>query len=171
MIPFPPGFEIPKFDKYRGRGSLVDHIKEFNVMCMEVAYNNSYLMCLFPQSLAGTTMDWFSHLPCGIKTFQEITEKFIDHFSFNLDMDVSLEELYTLKQNQGETFTNFLQRWRQRARKTKWPLLDEQQVGIIIANLDPNLSFHLKMQCITSYGELVPRALIIERALISQGNT
>lgn len=44
-------------------------------------------------------------------------------------------------------------------------------MGIIIANLDPNLSFHLKIQCITSYDELVPRDLNIKRALISQGNT
>lgn len=115
-------------------------------------------------------MDWFSQLPPRIKNFQEITRKFIDHFAFNLDMDVRLEELYTLKQNKGESFTNFLQQWRQRESKSKWSSPNEQ-VGIIITNLDLDLSFHLKMQWLTSYDELVPKALNIERALISQGNT
>lgn len=123
----------------------MDHIKEFNVMCIEVSYNDYYLMCLFPQRLIGPTMDWFPQLPLDIKTFQEITDKVIDHFSFSLDMDISLEELYTLKQNKGEYFSNLLQWSKQRASKSKWPLLDEQQVGIIIANIDPDLSFHLKM--------------------------
>lgn len=54
-------------------------------------------------------MEWFSHFPPSIKIFQEITNKFIDHLSFNIDMDISLEELYTLKQNLGENFANFLQ--------------------------------------------------------------
>lgn len=27
MIPFPPDFETLKFNKYKGQGSLVDHIK------------------------------------------------------------------------------------------------------------------------------------------------
>lgn len=131
---------------------------------MEVTYNESYLMHLFPQSLVGSTMDCFSQLPPSIKTFQEIIDKFIDHFSFNFDMDVTLEELYTLKQNKGEYFTNFLQWWRQRASKSKWPLPNEQKMGIIIENVDPDLSFHLKMQCITSYNELFPQPLNIKRA-------
>ena len=116
----------------------MDHVKEFNAMCMEVAYNDSYLMRLFPQILTGPAMDWFSHLPPSIKFFQEITGKFIDHFSFNLDMDVSLYKFYTLRENKGEYFTNFLQR------KSKWPLFDEQKVGIIIVNLNLDLCFHLK---------------------------
>lgn len=125
MVPFPPSFEIPKFDKYKGRRIPMDHVKEFNVMCMEVAYNGSYLMHLFLQSLIGPAMDLFSHFPPSIKKFQEINDKFIDHFSFNLDMNVNLEELYTLRQNKGENFTNFLKQWRQRASKSKWPLPNE----------------------------------------------
>lgn len=112
MITFPPRFEVPKFEKYRGWGNPVDHIKEFKVMCMEVAYNDSYLMCLFPCSLVGPTIDWFSHLPSRIQTFQEIIDWFIDQFCYNLDMDVSLKELYIVKKNKGESVANFLQRWR-----------------------------------------------------------
>lgn len=53
MIPFPPNFTIPKFDKYKGRGDLKDHLREFYFTCLEVAHNDTYLMRLFPCSLGG----------------------------------------------------------------------------------------------------------------------
>lgn len=99
MVPFPQGFEIPKFDKYCGTRNPKDHIREFHVHYMEVAYDDSYLMWLFPQSLARPTMEWFSHLHLGIKKFQEIVDLIIQNYSFNTGMDVSLEELSALKQS------------------------------------------------------------------------
>lgn len=47
MIPFPPNFEIPKFDKYTGETCPITHLKEFWVSCQEVAYNEDYLKRLF----------------------------------------------------------------------------------------------------------------------------
>ena len=111
MKPFPKGFEIPKFDKYRGMGNPEDHIKEFQVHCMEVAYDNTYLMWLFPRSLAGDAIEWFSRLPSGIRTFKEIRDAFIRNYACNITMDVSLKELYALKQGKNESFASFLQRW------------------------------------------------------------
>lgn len=47
MVPFPSGFEIPKFDKYMGETCPVTHLKEFSILCQEVAYNDDYLKRLF----------------------------------------------------------------------------------------------------------------------------
>ena len=109
MKPFPKGFEIPKFDKYHGMGNPEDHIREFQVHCMEVAYDDTYLMWLFPRSLAGQAMEGFFCLPPGIKKFQEIVDAFIKNYTFNIGMDVNLEELSTLKQGKNESFASFLQ--------------------------------------------------------------
>lgn len=38
-IPFPKDYEIQNFDKYKGKGSPIENLKEFNVACQEVAYN------------------------------------------------------------------------------------------------------------------------------------
>lgn len=76
---------------------------------MEVTYDNTYLMWLFPRSLASHTMEWFSHLPPSIKKFQEIVDAFIKNYTFNISMDVSLEELSALKQGNNESFASFLQ--------------------------------------------------------------
>lgn len=55
MSPFPPHFETPKFDKYRGKRDPRDHVKEFFTANIEVAHEETYLMHLFPKSLGGST--------------------------------------------------------------------------------------------------------------------
>ena len=47
MVPFPPGFEIPKFDNYMGEIDPITHLKEFSILCQEVAYSDDYLKRLF----------------------------------------------------------------------------------------------------------------------------
>ena len=47
MVSFPQNFEIPKFDKYMGETCPNTHLKEFSVLCQEVAYNEDYLKRLF----------------------------------------------------------------------------------------------------------------------------
>lgn len=66
MSTFPPHFDLPKFDRYRGKGDPSDHIREFFTICIEVTYEDTYLMRLFPKSLRGSTLEWLSHLPPNI---------------------------------------------------------------------------------------------------------
>lgn len=113
MPPFPRGFETPKFEKYRGKGDPRDHVREFHSACLEVTYEDTYLMRLFPKSLGGTTTSWFSRLPGGIRTFEELIQKFLSHYSYNIERDITMADLCNTKQKPGELFSVFLQRWRQ----------------------------------------------------------
>lgn len=42
----------------------------------------------------------------------KLAELFISNFAFNIDNPFTLMDLYATKQNEGETFAIFLQRWR-----------------------------------------------------------
>lgn len=84
-------------------------------------------------------------------------------------MDVSLEELSMLKQAKGEAFTSFFPQWKSKANRSKWTMVEEEKICTIISNLEKTLSFHLKMQCITTYDHMIPKELNIKRALIAQG--
>ena len=77
MSPFSRGVELPKYDKYFGTTDPQDHLWEFGALLMEFMHNQTYLMRLFPRSLGGQAMEWFSHLPTGIKTFNEIANLFV----------------------------------------------------------------------------------------------
>ena len=82
MVPFPKHFEIPKFDKFRGKGDLVTHIKEFYMHCQEVSYNDVFLMRLFSKSLAGPALEWFYRIPYGtVSTFAQLSKDFVAQYA------------------------------------------------------------------------------------------
>lgn len=74
-------------------------------------HNNNYLIRLFPKSLQGVALNWFMVLEKGsIKTFAQLSKKFVSHFSFNLEKDIDTLDLLKEKQRDGETFASYLQR-------------------------------------------------------------
>lgn len=112
VAPYLRGFEIPKFTKYEGKGDPHDHVREFHILCQEVSYSHLYLPRLFPKSLMGDALAWFSSLPRGsIVSFPNLVEKFVAHYAYNMVNDVSMMDLCNTKQRPRETFANFLQRW------------------------------------------------------------
>ena len=94
MIPFPPKFEIPKFDKYTGETFPITHLKEFSILCQEVAYSDDYLKRIFAQSLGGPMLEWLINLPKGSFTsFNDLMGKFIAQYSYNIEHRASLSDL------------------------------------------------------------------------------
>ena len=69
-------------------------------------------MRLFPRSLKGQAMECFTKITPPLKNFEELVQKFIQHFSYNVQKLVFMLDLYNLKQDQGELFVTFLQIWR-----------------------------------------------------------
>src|SRR5271168_3830819 len=79
MIPFPTNAIYPKYEKYEGTSDPQDHLREFCALSLEFMHAITYLMKLFPRSLEGMAMEWFSKLPSGIQTFEELASKFVTH--------------------------------------------------------------------------------------------
>ena len=112
MIPFPKHFEIPQFDKFRGKGDLVTHVKEFYMHWKEVAYNDVFIMCLFPKSLAGPTLKWFYQVPYStINTFAKLLETFVAQYAHLVETKFSMVDLFHTKQKRGERLAEYLQIW------------------------------------------------------------
>ena len=112
MTPFPKHFEIPKFDKFRGKGDSVTHIKEFYMHCQDVAYSDTFLLRLFPKSLARPALEWFYRIPYGtIKNFAELSEAFVAQYAHLVETELSVVDLVHTKQKGGESLGEYLQRW------------------------------------------------------------
>lgn len=97
MIPFPRHCEFPKYDKYNGKSDSIDHVRDFKTMSLEFSQEDTYLMRLFPRSFRAHCMEWFSKLQPGIRSFEKLVNKFISQFSFNIQHDVTLKDMYNLK--------------------------------------------------------------------------
>lgn len=73
-------------------------MREFHIALIDIAFKQTYLMILFPKSLAGQALEWFTHLPIGIRSWDELADKFITQFSFNIENDITIATLCHTKQ-------------------------------------------------------------------------
>lgn len=62
-------------------------------MSMEFAHYESYLMHLFPRSLNGKSMEWLLRLPSEIKSFEELVNRFISQYSYNVMNGITMLDL------------------------------------------------------------------------------
>ena len=108
MPPFPKRVEMPKYNKYDGNSDPQDHVREFCTQSMEFMHEPTYLMCLFPRSLGGETIHWFSRMPPTIKTFEELIKLFYQQYSYNIKHLITMIDICNLKQYLGEPFLTFL---------------------------------------------------------------
>jgi len=169
MPPFPQNYNVPNFNKYKGKGSPIEHVQEFHTACLELAFDQTYLMRLFPQSLVGQALKWFTHLPPGIRTWTELVDKFIAYFSYNIETDMNVATLCHTKQDDGESFLSFFQRWRSLASKCPCHMLENQLVPIFVESLNTKLMHQLQIHCCTTFGDVVEKEIAIKKALIAKG--
>ena len=122
---------------------------------MEFMHNKTYLMRLFPRSLGGLSMEWFSHLPPGIKTFDEISNLFIQQYSHNIQHLVNIWDLCNLKQKVGEPFLTFLQRLRQLYTKYSCKISEMEKLDIFTDNLLPDFGYRAHLQGPCTFEDMV----------------
>ena len=79
---------------------------------MGFIHEDTYLLRLFPTSLNGQALEWFTKLSPPIKTFDELARRFTQHYSENIQQPITMIDLATMKQHQGHPFSTYLQHWR-----------------------------------------------------------
>ena len=126
-------------------------------------------MRLFPHSLGGPALEWYSKLFVTIKSWLELTDKFVSHFAFNITNEVTLSDLCSTKQKVREPFITFLLRWRSLVNQCSLDIPKEQQVNLCIDNLVPNLMYELKIKSPSTISKLMKKGASIEDALIHKG--
>ena len=84
MVPFPWDIEVPKYEKYNGNSDPNDHVQHSYALSMDFIHEDTYLLRLFPRSLKGQALEWFTKLSPPIKTFDELARRFTQHYSYNI---------------------------------------------------------------------------------------
>ena len=78
---------------------------------MDFIHEETYLSRLFPRSLRGQALEWFTKLTPPLKTFDKLARRFTQHYSYKIQQPITMIELATIKQHQGEPFVTYLQCW------------------------------------------------------------
>ena len=75
--------------------------------------------------------------PSKTKVWNELVELFVNQFIFNTMIDVTLIDLETTKQGVGETFSEYITRWKGKASRMVNMPNEKDQINMIIKNLLP----------------------------------
>ena len=100
--------------------------------------NELQVLQAFSLSLAESVSNWYYTLNLGqTKNWGELVELFMDQFSYNTIIDITLCDLETTRQRDNETFSKFLVRWRAKASKMINRPNEKDQVNIVMKGLLP----------------------------------
>ncbi|XP_057434232.1 uncharacterized protein LOC130726894 [Lotus japonicus] len=97
---------------YIGKADLKEHLLYFNTKMVINAAFDAVKCRIFPSTFKGTTMAWFTTLPRGsITNFHDFSSKFLVQFSASKTKQVTIEDLYNVRQSEGETLKQYVKRF------------------------------------------------------------
>jgi hypothetical protein len=138
FIQLPPKVSIPKADNYNGSGDPKQHLRQYLSFVKMKGLNEIQVLNAFPFSLSGSASKWYYTLDMGkVKGWTDLVNAFLTQFSFNTMIDITLRDLETTKQKEGETFSEYLVRWRDKASKMINRPGEKDQVNIMMKGLLP----------------------------------
>ena len=108
----------------------------------------------FPLPFTGGASRWYySLVPSKTKVWNELVEVFMNRFIFNTMIDVTQRDLETTKKGVGETFSEYMTRWKGKASRMVNRSNEKDQINMIIKNLLPAYNSRLLSSPISSFGK------------------
>ncbi|GLJ31915.1 hypothetical protein SUGI_0642360 [Cryptomeria japonica] len=114
-------------------------------------------------------MEWLSKITPPVRSFDELVNKFITQYSYNIQHAITMLDVCNTKQKNNETFMMFLQRWRRMVSRYPRDIPEKEKMEIFIDNLNGEMSYRLKLQCIPSFAKLIENGIQVEEACVKKG--
>ena len=103
--------------------------------------------------------------PRKTKVWNELVELFVDQFIFITMIDVTLRDLEATKQGVGETFSEYMTRWKGKTSRMVNRPNEKDEINMIVKNLLSAYNSRLLPLPISSFGELCDCGTRIEDAI------
>ena len=103
--------------------------------------------------------------PSKTKVWNELVELFVDQFIFITMIDVTLRDLEATKQGVGETFSEYMTRWKGKTSRMVNRPNEKDEINMIVKNLLSAYNSRLLPLPISSFGELCDCGTRIEDAI------
>ena len=103
--------------------------------------------------------------PSKTKVWNELVELFVDQFIFITMIDVTLRDLEATKQGVGETFSEYMTRWKGKTSRMVNRPNEKDEINMIVKNLLSAYNSRLLLLPISSFGELCDCGTRIEDAI------
>ncbi|WCJ30070.1 hypothetical protein M5689_011654 [Euphorbia peplus] len=107
--PSSPGFGVQQFRKNHGKGLPSDHLQYYARVMVMNDLSKQQIVHLFSTSLEGPAAEWY--LTLDKATWDALVEAFLERYSHNISDEVSLWDLEQIRQEPGESFLDYFNRW------------------------------------------------------------
>ncbi|XP_071923201.1 uncharacterized protein [Coffea arabica] len=129
----PMGFKTPKFSKYDGTGNPKTHLRMFANKLGKPIDDENLPVRLFPESLEGDALDWFSNLkPEDMRSWMDLSTAFMRQYEYNCELAPTRATLEGTKRKPSEDHKTYAKRWRKLAAKVEPPMTENEIAGKII---------------------------------------
>ena len=154
-IALPSKFKIFDVEKFDGTRDPKQHVRRYLSIVEMKGLDEKQALQPFPLSLTRGVLWWYYSLdPTKTKVWNELVDLFVDQFIFNTMIDVTLRDLETTKQGIGETFSEYMTRWKGKAFRMVNRPNEKDQINMIIKNLLPTYNSRLLSSPTSSFGKL-----------------
>ena len=155
-IALPPKFKISDVKKFDGTRDQKQHVRRYLSIAEMKGLDEKQTLHAFPLSLMGGTSRWYYSLdPNKTKVWNELVELFVDQLFFNTMIDLILKDLETTKQGVGETFSEYMTRWKGKVSRMVNRPNEKDQINMIIKNFLPTYNSRLLSSPISSFENYV----------------
>ncbi|KAI8530220.1 hypothetical protein RHMOL_Rhmol11G0039100 [Rhododendron molle] len=126
---------------------------------------------MFQQTLKGPALRWFLTLDDSKKkSWDDIGAAFVAHYNYNIQLEMTVRELESIKMEANESFADFVKGWRGKASQIIDRPFDKEQMRIITRNLAPDFARHLVVfQTTADFKTFYEVGLAVEDALRVDG--
>ncbi|KAJ0962975.1 hypothetical protein J5N97_028097 [Dioscorea zingiberensis] len=163
LVPYPKGYNVPKFKQFNGISNPDQHLAHFVTACGDTSAKPSLLLRQFSASLTGVAFEWYASLqPESIQTWQQLKDAFRVRFGGVSDK-ITIADLAATLQNKDEKVVDYIMRWRNLSIKCEQPLDQPQAVGLLLGNIDSWMAPFLSTSGVTTFQELISQAKKLER--------
>ncbi|XP_050915290.1 uncharacterized protein LOC127130297 [Lathyrus oleraceus] len=164
----PPKFKTPNFDCYEGTTCPKSHLIMYYCRMAAHVENDKLMIHCFQDSLKGASSKWYLTLDQSrIKSFQDLSDAFIKHYKYNMDLAPNRRQLLSMTQKSSKTFKEYAQRWREIASQVEPPLTDKELADWFVDTVRPEFYERMVGSVTTNFADIVAVGVKVELAMKS----
>jgi len=110
--PLPDNWKSLTIEKYEGSTDPDEHVAIYTTQISLYTWNDAILCRVFPTTLKGATLSWFTRLPAlSIDCFDTLIEKFGAQFATSRPHQLTSIALVNIRQEKNESLRAFMERF------------------------------------------------------------
>ncbi|XP_028062899.1 uncharacterized protein LOC114266210 [Camellia sinensis] len=164
FVRLPKKFKMPYIDRFDGNGDPIVHVQLFSDVLKPMGLTRAQKLSLFRRTLSNVAAIWYTKPEDSTKqNWKELSEGFINQYSYNMQIEVTINELGMTTHNPKEPFIDFVARWRAKATRMMNMPSKREQVRLVIQNLRSNMLQCMIVAPLSTLGVLHELRVQIER--------